>query len=203
MAADDTRSTQQVTRLLVEWGNGNHAALEKLMPLVYAELHRMAKRNMGRQSPDHTLQATALIHEAWLRLADDPGRRNWGNRGHFFAVAATAMRHVLVDYARAGKSAKRGGERRAVPLDEAVIVSGERLAEVIAVDDALTVLEKLHPRQSKVVELRFFGGLSVEETAEALKVSPETIMRDWRSAKAWLHRELGQETAASEHADDA
>src|ERR1700687_323629 len=130
MAAADTPSSQQVTQVLVEWGNGNQAAFEKLMPLVYAELHRMAKRHMVRQNPDHTLQATALIHEAYLRLADDPGKKNWENRGHFFAVAAPAMRHVLVDYARAGKSAKRGGERRAVSLDEAVVVLGERLAEV-------------------------------------------------------------------------
>src|ERR1051326_6823929 len=153
MAATDP-APNQVTQLLAEWGAGDQAAIEKLMPLVYTELHRMAKRYMGQQSPDHTLQATALIHEAYVRLADDPGRKNWQNRGHFFGVAATAMRRVLVDYARAGKSAKRGGEQRSVPLDEAVVVSGDRVAEVVALDDALTVLEKLHPRQSKVVELR-------------------------------------------------
>ena len=191
MAADGTPSPQHVTQLLVEWGNGNKDALEQLMPLVYAELHRMAKRYMGQQSPDHTLQATALIHEAYVRLANDPGPKSWENRGHFFSVAATVMRHVLVDYARAGTTAKRGGAQRPVPLDEAVVVSSERFAEVVALDDALNELAKLHLRQSKVVELRFFGGVSVEETAKILKVSPETVLRDWRAAKAWLHRELG------------
>ena len=190
-----TGSPQQVTQLLKEWGAGNQAALHQLMPLVYAELHKMAKRYMNQQNPGHTLQTTALIHEAYVRLAGKPDKR-WDNRAHFFGVAAKAMRHVLVDHARATNSAKRGGAAQAVRLDEGVVASSERMAGLIALDDALTDLAKLHPRQSEVVELRFFGGLSVEETAGMLKVSPETVMRDWRAAKAWLHQEL-------ERSDDA
>ncbi len=184
-------SAQQVTQLLVEWGNGNHAALEELMPVVYSELHKMAKRYMGKQNPNHTLQTTALIHEACLRLAGDSAR-HWQNRAHFFGVAAKAMRHVLVDHARTTHAAKRGGAARALRFDEEIDTSGERMGQLIALDDALTDLAKLHPRQSEVIELRFFGGLSVEETAKLLKVSPETVMRDWRIAKAWLHGELNR-----------
>jgi RNA polymerase sigma-70 factor, ECF subfamily len=187
-----TPSTQEVTRLLIEWGNGNHSALEQLMPLVYAELHKMARRYMNRQNPPHTLQTTALIHEAYLRLAGDSAKL-WQNRAHFFGVAAKAMRHVLVDHARARCSVKRGGVVRAFRLDEEIDTSGERMAQLIALDDALIDLAKLHPRQSEVIELRFFGGLSVEETVEVLKVSPETVMRDWRIAKAWLHGELNRQ----------
>jgi len=161
------------------------------MPLVYAELRRMAQRYMSRQNPGHTLQTTALIHEAYLRMAGDSAKQ-WENRSHFFGVAATAMRHVLVDYARASQSAKRGGAFRAVTLDEGLIVSDERMAQVVALDDALTTLEKLHPRQCRVVEMRFFGGLSVEETAELLKISPDTAMRDWRAARAWLFGQLNR-----------
>jgi len=184
-------SAQQVTQLLIEWGNGNHAALEELMPVVYAELHKMAKRYMGQQNPNHTLQTTALIHEAYLRLAGDSAR-HWQNRAHFYGVAAKAMRHVLVDHARTTHAAKRGGSMRPLRFDEEIDTSGERMGQLIALDDALTDLAKLHPRQSEVIELRFFGGLSVEETAELLKVSPETVMRDWRIAKAWLHSELNR-----------
>ncbi|HXA66605.1 MAG TPA: sigma-70 family RNA polymerase sigma factor [Bryobacteraceae bacterium] len=182
-------STQRVTQLLIEWGNGSHAALEELMPLVYAELHKMARRYMNQQNPLHTLQTTALIHEAYLRLAGE-GAKQWQNRAHFFGVAAKAMRHVLVDHARTTNAAKRGGAVRALRLDEEIDSSGERMAQLIALDDALTDLAKLHQRQSEVIELRFFGGLSVQETAELLKVSPETVARDWRIAKAWLHGEL-------------
>jgi RNA polymerase sigma factor (TIGR02999 family) len=181
----------EVTQLLTDWSNGDQAALEKLMPLVYDELHRMAKRYMGRQHPGCTLRTTALIHEAYLRLVAQPTKR-WQDRTHFFAVGAQAMRHVLVDYARSRHYAKRGGGVRAVSLDEAAVVSGERAAELVALDEALTELAALHPRQSQMVELRFFGGLSVEETAEVLKVSPDTVMRDWQMAKAWLHRELSK-----------
>lgn len=181
----------QVTQLLAEWSSGNQAAFDQLMPLVYEELHRMARRYMAKQSPGHTLQPTALINEAYIRLADSPGKE-WQNRLHFFGVAASAMRHVLVDYARSSRSAKRGGAQKPLPLDERFVVSDQRLAEVVELDDALTALEKLNARQSKVVELRYFGGLSVEETAELVGVSPETVMRDWRAAKAWLHRELGR-----------
>ena len=191
-----TPSSHQVTQLLKEWGDGNQAALHRLMPLVYAELHKMARRYMIQQNPGHTLQTTALIHEAYVRLAGEPGKR-WDNRAHFFGVAAKAMRHVLVDHARGTNSAKRGGAARAVRLDEGVVATRERMAGLIALDDALTDLAKLHPRQSEVVELRFFGGLSVEEAAGVLKVSPETVMRDWRAAKAWLHQEL------DERSDDA
>jgi RNA polymerase sigma factor (TIGR02999 family) len=184
-----TPSAQQVTQLLNEWGNGNHAALEELMPVVYAELHKMAKRYMDQQNPSHTLQTTALIHEAYLRLAGDSARQ-WQNRAHFFGVAAKAMRHVLVDHARTTHAAKRGGAMRPLRFDEEIDTAGERMGQLIALDDALTDLAKLHPWQSEVIELRFFGGLSVEETAELLKVSPETVLRDWRIAKAWLHGEL-------------
>src|SRR5215472_1164393 len=163
-------SVGEVTRLLKEWSNGDPAALDKLMPLVYDELHRMAKRYMGRQHPDRTVQTTALIHEAYLRLVGQPDKR-WQNRAHFFAVGAQAMRHVLIDYARSRHYAKRGGGVPVVSLDEAAFVSDERAAELIALDEALTELAVLHRRQSRVVELRFFGGLSVEETAEVLKVS--------------------------------
>jgi RNA polymerase sigma-70 factor (ECF subfamily) len=190
-------SPAEVTQLLHEYGKGNQAALAQLFPLVYVELHRMAHRYMGQQNPAHTLQTTALIHEAYLRLAGD-SPREWENRAHFFRVAAKSMRHVLVDHARAHQTTKRGGEKRAMPLDEAAIVSGERLAEIVALDDALTDLAKLHPRQSEVVELKYFGGLSLEETAEILQVSPETVMRDWRAAKVWLYRQLSGSSATGE-----
>jgi RNA polymerase sigma factor (TIGR02999 family) len=184
-----TPATHPITQLLNEWGNGDQAALDRLMPLVYAELRRMARRHMNQQHPGHTLQTTALIHEAYMRLAGDSDKR-WENRAHFFGVAAKVMRCVLVDHARARRSAKRGGAARPVTLDEGIHTSGERMAGLIALDDALTDLAKLHPRQCQVVELRFFAGLSVEETAAILKVSPETVMRDWRAAKAWLECEL-------------
>lgn len=185
-------SQQEVTQLLVEWGRGNQSALDELMPLVYTELRRMAARYMGLQNPGHTLQPTALINEAFIRLAGDSPKQ-WENRAHFFGVAAKSMRHILVDHARAHLTERRGGRGyRAVTLDEAIVISGERLAEIVALDDALTDLFKLSPRQSRVVELRYFGGLSVEETAAALKVSPETVMRDWRAAKSWLYRQLSR-----------
>ena len=186
-------SSHEITRLLNDWRSGNPAALEQLMPLVYAELHKLARRHMQRQNPSHTLQTTALIHEAYLRLAGD-SRKQWENRAQFYGVAAKAMRHVLVDHARARQAAKRGGGWQAVPLDEGIAVSDERLAGLIALDEALSRLSKLHPRQSEVIELRFFGGLGVEETATILQVSPETVMLDWRAAKAWLHKKLNHDT---------
>lgn len=182
-------SPEVITRLLIEWSEGSEAALEQLMPLVYAELRRIAARYMAAQRPTHTLQTTALIHKAYLRMASKSGGK-WTNRAHFFGVAAKAMRHVLVDHARAQHSARRGGyERRTASLDEAALVlqPGE---ELLAVDEALTTLATLFPRQSQVVELRYFGGLSNEEIAEALKVSPETVTRDWRTARAWLYLQL-------------
>ena len=192
-------SPQEITQLLIEWSRGNESALERLMPLVYAELHRMASRYMAAQASDHTLQTTALIHDAYLRLARDSDR-HWESRAHFFRVASKSMRQILVDHARGQLSAKRGGKQQALPLEEDIIVSSERLAAIVALDDALTDLAKLNPRQTEVVELRYFGGFNVEETADALKVSPQTVMRDWRAARAWLHIQLSQREAASQHA---
>jgi RNA polymerase sigma factor (TIGR02999 family) len=183
--------SHEVTQLLNQWSNGDQAALDKLMPLVYGELRLMARRYMARQNPGHTLQTTALINEAYLKLVGQE-EKHWQNRAHFFGVAAQAMRHILVDYARARQYAKRGGGEQAVSLDEALTVSHERAAELVALDDALQELAKVDPRKCQVVELRFFGGLSVEETAEALKISEVTVMRDWSLAKAWLRRELSK-----------
>ncbi len=183
---------QDVTKLLADWSDGDGDALERLMPLVYEELHKMAKRYMNSQPSGHTLQTTALIHEAYLKLADNK-EKHFANRTHFFAVAANAMRHILVDHARSRQTNKRGGGAQIVSLEEAAIVSNERIEEVIALDEALKKLEKEDERKSRVVELRYFGGLSVEETAEVLKISPETVMRDWRFAKTWLLRELSNQ----------
>jgi RNA polymerase sigma factor (TIGR02999 family) len=181
--------SQQVTQLLLAWSKGDQTALEKLTPLVYGELHRLARRYMAQERPGHTLEATALVNEAYLRLVDSRDVR-WRNRAHFFAVSAQLMRRILVDFARARRYQKRGGEVRRVSLDEALVVTGERGADLVALDDALQALAGVDPRKSRVVELRFFGGLSVRETAEALDVSPDTVMRDWKFAKTWLLREL-------------
>jgi len=187
-----TPSPGEVTQLLVDWGNGDKAALDRLTPLVHEELHRLAHRHMRLERPNHTLQTTALVNEAYVRLVD---QRNlhWKNRAHFFSIASRLMRRILVDLARAHDVAKRGGGAPQVSLDEAAIVSQERAAELVALDEALTRLAKMDERKSKVVELRFFGGMSVEETAEALGVSPITIKRDWSTAKAWLYREIANE----------
>ncbi len=182
---------EEVTQLLVAWGKGDQTALDKLMPLVYDELRQMARQYMSHQPAGHTLQTTALIHEAFIRLVDQKEKR-FENRAHFFAVAARAMRHILVDYARARRRAKRGGEGRVISLEEAAIVSEERAAELVALDDGLDALAAIDPRKGRVVEMRYFGGLSVEETARVLKVSPDTVMRDWRLAKTWLLRELSR-----------
>ena len=184
----------ELTELLNQWGSGNQAALEQLMPIVYSELHKLARRHMRGQNPDHTLQATALIHEAWLRMAGD-SEKYWSSRVHFYGVAAKAMRHVLVDYARAKKAAKRGAGAQLLRLEEGIGVSDERLAGLVALDDALIRLARLHSRQSQVVEMRFFGGFSVQDTADILRVSVETVMLDWRAAKAWLHKELSRDDA--------
>lgn len=162
------------------------------MPLVYGELHLMARRYMEQQPSGHTLQTTALIHETYLRLIGQREIR-WENRAHFFGVAAKAMRHILVDYTRARQTAKRGGGVRAISSDEAAYVSEERAGELVALDDALEELAQLSPRQSQIVELRYFGGLSVAETAEALNISPDTVTRDWNQARAWLYRALSGE----------
>jgi len=184
-----TPAPTDVTQLLVAWGDGDAAALDELMPLVYEELRRLAQQYMSRERADHTLQTSALVNEAYLRLIDQKDV-HWQNRAHFFGIAAQMMRRILVDYARQRRYAKRGGDARQVPLDEAMIVSEERTAEVVALDDALKSLAEIDPRKSQIVEMRFFGGLSIEETAEVLKVSPGTIMREWTLAKAWLRREM-------------
>lgn len=184
------KGSDEVSKLLDAWGDGDTEALAELMPLVYEELHRMAKRYMSSQPSGHTLQTTALIHEAYLKLADPKRENRWQNRAHFFAVAARAMRHILVDHARSRRTEKRGGATQIVALEEVAVISGERAAEVVALDDALNRLSNLEERKGRVVELRYFGGLSVEETAAVLNVSPETVMRDWRFAKTWLLREL-------------
>ena len=182
-------AAHSVTQLLEQWNHGDREALDKLLPLIYEELRKMAKFYMSQQNPNHTLQTTALIHEAYLRLVKQK-EKHFENRAHFFGVAAQAMRHILVDYARARNTAKRGGRARSVSLEEAALVSQERAAELIAFDEALQELAKLSSRQGRVVELRYFGGLSVEETATVLEVSPETVMRDWKLAKIWLYRAL-------------
>jgi RNA polymerase sigma factor (TIGR02999 family) len=192
-----THSQETVTQLLVDWGNGDQAALEKLMPLVYEELHRMAKRHLGRECANHTLQTTALVNEAYLRLIDQKNVR-WQNRAHFFSIAARLMRRILIDHARAHRYAKRGGDTIRVSLGKAINVSKERAAELVSLDDALTALAVIDPRKSQVVELRFFGGMSVEETAEALNVSPVTVMRDWSTARAWLHRAMTKDATSDE-----
>jgi RNA polymerase sigma factor (TIGR02999 family) len=180
---------QEITQLLLSWSQGDQAALDQLIPLVYPELRKLARRYMGKESPQHTLQTSALINEAYLRLVDQKAVE-WQDRSHFFAVAAQIMRHILIDHARSHLYAKRGGGVQHLPLDELGVVSKERATELVALDDALTSLAKIDERKSKIVELRFFGGLSVEETAEALRLSPVTIMREWRAARAWLHREV-------------
>ena len=179
----------QITQLLDRWREGDRGALDELMPLVYNELHRLAAGYMRGERTGHTLQTSALVNEAYLRLVGHD-EIQWQNRAHFFAVAAHAMRRVLVDHARRRLSRKRGGGIIKVALDEALIVSAERAAELVALDEALARLAEVSPRKSELVELRFFGGLSVEEAAEILKVAPGTVMRDWTFAKAWLRREI-------------
>ena len=179
----------EVTGLLLQWGEGDEAALERLVPLVHRELHQIARRCMTGERVGHTLQATALLNEAFLRLVDVQ-RVNWQNRAHFLAVSARLMRRILVDFARAKQYQKRGGGAAKVTFDEALIVTNEPGQDLVALDDALRELAKVDERKAKVIELRYFGGLSVEETASVLKVSPDTVMRDWRLAKAWLLREL-------------
>ena len=183
---------QDVTQLLRAWNNGEQEALDQLIPLVYHELHRLAHRYMGRERSAHTLQSTALVHEAYERLIDLKDV-NWKNRAHFFAVSAQVMRRILVDYARSRRYSKRGGEWRQVPLNEAVAVFRDHRTDIVALDDALQALAGIDPRKSRVVEMRFFGGLSIKETAEVLNVSEETVVRDWRLAKVWLLRQLSRE----------
>ena len=183
---------QEVTQLLVDWGNGNQAALDRLMPVVYTGLRQLAHQYMRRERPGHTMQTTALIHEAYLRLVDQNQVR-WQHQAHFFGIAARLMRQILIEHARSRTRAKRGGGVGTISLDEAAIVSQARATELLALDDALERLATIDPRKSRVVELRFFGGLSVEEAAIVLNVAPNTVLRDWRLAKAWLHREISHE----------
>jgi RNA polymerase sigma-70 factor, ECF subfamily len=181
--------SSDVTALLSELTRGNQEAGEKLVPMVYEELKRLARGYMRRERPDHTLQATALVHEAYLKLVKQPAV-NWQSRTHFFGIAAQLMRQILIDHARGQVRDKRGGVKEVLPLDEALVFSPERSEELVKLDEALERLSKLDARQSRIVELRFFGGLSVEETAEILGISPKTVKRDWSVAKAWLHAEL-------------
>lgn len=188
----ESASNQNVSQLLDAWGGGDQAALEQLMPLVYDELRRIAHRHLGRERAGHTLQTSALVNEAYLKLVKEREMR-WQNRAHFFAIAARLMRLILVDYARGRNRARRGGGAQRVSLDEAMAVSDEQAADVLALDEALNRLAVFDERKSRVVELRYFSGLSVEETAEVLQVSAVTVMREWRLAKAWLRNELSGE----------
>ena len=190
MEQNNQEAGQNITQLLLTWKDGNLEALEKLMPLVYDELHRQAARFLRRERADHTLQTTALIHEAYLKLVD-VREMNWESRTHFFAIAANIMRRILVDYARAKNAEKRGGDYLKIPLEEAASVAGkEKGIDLMALDEALTKLEKIDRRQARIVELRYFGDLTLEETAKALDISRTTVADDWAMARAWLHREL-------------
>ena len=182
-----TLSPQEVTQLLADWGKGDRSALDKLFPLVQSELRRIAQRQMSQERPGHTLQATALVNEAYLKLAGQQGF-DWQNRAHFFAVCAQVMRHILIDHARAHARDKRGGGAVKVSLNDALVVAEDQAAHFIALDEALRVLERLDPQKGKIVELRYFGGLSVEEAAEVMNISPRTVRREWQRAKAWLYR---------------
>ena len=183
----------EITQLLAEWSSGNQAALDKLYPLVYDELHRMAHRYMSRERKGHTLQTTAVINEAYLRLVE---QRNvhWANRAHFFGIAAEIMRRILIDHARRYHYLKRGGGAQRISLDEVAVVAKERASELLALDEALDRLSSIDPRRARVVELRFFGGLENDEIGEVLKISGNTVTRDWNMARAWLHKELGGST---------
>lgn len=189
-SGDESRN---VTRMLAEWQAGDRSALDRLMPLVYDELRRIAARYLHSERSGHTLQTTALVHEAYLRLVDET-RIQWQGRAHFFGVAATLIRHILVDHARTQKAVKRGGAAQKVSLDEAFAIPVDNETDVLAVDDALQTLSKIDPQQGRIVELRFFAGLTIEETAEAMQISASTVKRDWILAKTWIYRELSQPT---------
>jgi len=182
-------SSKDVTQMLSDWRQGHPEALDRLMPVVYDELPRLADRYLRGERRDHTLQTTALVHEAYLQLVDQK-EAHWRNRAHFLAIAAQLMRRILVEHARSRRAAKRGGPEQKVTLDESLELSTKGDISLAALDDALTALEACDPQQSRIVELRFFGGLTVDETAEALGISPRTVSREWRMARAWLHREL-------------
>jgi RNA polymerase sigma factor (TIGR02999 family) len=185
--------TEQITERLIAWNSGDTGALDDVISAVYKELRRMADRYLRLERPDHTLQPTALVHEAYLRLVDQTNV-NWQNRAHFFGVAAQMMRRILVDHARTKQRDKRGGSAKKLSLDEVANLSKRRPIDLVALDEALEILSEIDPRKSRVVELRFFGGLSIEETGAVLNVSPQTVMRDWKLAKAWLYQEIKSET---------
>jgi RNA polymerase sigma factor (TIGR02999 family) len=185
----ETSASRHVTDLLVAWSGGNEDALTQLIPLVYTELRRLAHHQMRHERVGHTLQTTAVVNEAYMRLVD-LARVRWQDRAHFFAMSARLMRRILVDHARGRKQLKRGGDPQRVTLEEHMLVTGTHNTDLVALDDALQTLAKMDERKSQVVEMRIFGGLTVEETAEALHISPETVMRDWKMAKVWLRREL-------------
>jgi RNA polymerase sigma-70 factor (ECF subfamily) len=187
---------KDVTRLLAEYSGGNEHALAELMPLLYSELRRLASYYLQRERSNHTLQATALVHEAYLRLVDQK-EGGWANRNQFMAVASQLMRRILVDYSRGHHSAKRGGDAQKIYLEESAVVSKRRAADVVELDDALARLNEFDPEQARLVELRFFGGLSIEETAGVLGVSPATVKRNWSVAKAWLAREMRGKDASA------
>ena len=190
-----TPASAEVTKLLLAWGAGDQLALDQLLPVVYRELHGMARRYMAGERPGHTLQASALVNEAYLKLVDVQ-QIKWQNRAHFFGVCAHLMRQILVDFGRRRHYLKRGGGLRPVTLNEHLTISEAQTTDLVALDDALNALGTVDPRRVRVVELRFFAGLKVEETAEVLKVSSDTVVRDWRLAKVWLHRELKKAGAA-------
>jgi len=192
-ASEPVNSDHDITALLIAWRAGDEDALDQLFPRVYDELRQIAHRHLGREREGHTLSTTALVHEAYLKLVDQT-RAHWTDRAHFFAIAARVMRRILVDHARR-RNAKRGANVEHVSLDAEAVICADRSGDFGALDDALNALAARAPRKAKVVELRFFGGLSVEETAEVLRVSPITVMREWKSAKAWLYRELAGPTA--------
>ena len=186
-----TPSSSNVTQMLHDWSHGDREVLDKLVPVVYEELRRQAARYLKRERPGHTLQTTALIHEAYIRLIDQKNV-HWQNRAHFYAISAKLMRRILVDHARSRQAAKRGGSDIKLPLEEAMIASEGREVDLVALDEALERLAAIDPQQSRVVELKFFSGMSVEETAEVLGVSTRTVKRDWNVAKAWLRREISE-----------
>ena len=190
-------SQKSITQLLIEWRDGDETALNKLIPLVYEELRRLAHHYMRRERPGHTLQTAALVNEVYLRLVDHKGMQ-WQNRAHFYAVAAQAMRRILVDHARSRNYLKRGGNVKMIRLEEAATVVQKQAADLVALDDALSELAAIDPRKSQIVEMRYFGGMSVQETAEVLGVSPVTVMRDWSTAKAWLLRAMSPDARAKE-----
>ena len=187
----ESPGSQDITELLAAWGGGDMAAFERLVPLVYAELKRIARRHMFRESEGHILQTTALVHEAYMKLVSNPGAK-WQDRAHFFAVSSQQMRRILVDAARSRLRKKRGGDAPVISLDDAPMLSSSRAAEFVALDEALNELASLDERRSRVVEMRYFGGMSVEETAAVLNLSPATVLRDWNAAKAWLYTQLNR-----------